>query len=336
MHIFPRRALRAVLAAGAALALAAMLLPVGPIAQAATFAETFTSTPFEIQRNGKTFKVQVTVLPIDDTASTLDITISEVKDPSGVARARASETWFRRITGFEADSRLSDGKLRPLNDQMQGFGKIEMDWSASEEMVLGCEGHTKTRKGRFAGTFKFQTGTDKFGTIQKSKLQGKLRSSDGECPVGGGSGSDDCPDESFSIAHTQEGGKATFFVEEDEGSNKATFGASAFDELENSWVLIHLLSGSLPSANADADESVTNGAVEGAAGTFTSGQSSYVATDEPYEELRGPCGGDREVVRRSTHGTWSGDFTLSFLLGSEVVVTGEGSAARWVVRASTP
>jgi len=301
------------------------MLVAGP-AQAAPENLNFTGKAFRIERGGVTYKVQVTAYRNPDGTTALQISIFKRKDPSGPAKGAAYEVWSRVISGFSANDNFSTGELHPTADQMEGFGNINMDWAPTDDLVKTCQGHNRSRKGRFAGNFKFKTGTDKFGTIEKGKLRGTLSSNDGDCP---GNNNNNCPKEIRSFQSF--GSEFFWFGGHEAGAEKAGLTAVKGEDLSNEWHLSHQIFAYLPQSNFELSDDVKTGMIKGADGTFTSGTSNYTAPGDSSDGLPQPCGDGKEYFNRSTTGTFEGNFTFNFLLGNDPKVTGEASATRLIV-----
>jgi hypothetical protein len=320
--VFTGRRLFAALTA--AITGAALLVP-GPAAAADPVSKSFSSDPFKVHHNGKTFKVTVNATA-NSESEIISVNFTQAKDPSGPAEGTRTVT-YSHDTKFSVNDKLSEGNLDPSEKQMGDYGKIDLVWHSTKPLVMSCNDHNRSRKGVFKGDFLFKTGEGVLGNVEKSKLPGTMFGRDNKCPTP--FSGNPCPDEGIHL-NTFTKDSASVFASKGDGPGRLT--AIFNKELGDGWFRSQFMSAAVPASNVTLSDNEKDGVMKGASGTFFSGKSEYSAEFEGVPGEPQPCKGDKESVTQSTSGEMSKGLKADFLIGPDTTVDGTGTAARINVR----
>jgi hypothetical protein len=80
------------------------------------------------------------------------------------------------------------------------------------------------------------------------------------------------------------------------------------------------------------DDKEKHGKLQGAAGSFFSGKSTYSSPNAGVSGGTQPCKGGKEYLQQSSTGSFTRGLKADFITGTDPVLKGQGSATRTIVR----
>ncbi|MDP9405735.1 MAG: hypothetical protein M3O86_03915 [Actinomycetota bacterium] len=274
-----------------------------------------------IRRDGVDYQISLDAFQFADTES-LSVTLSRTRNPDGVRFASQSHTWDFQLEGdrFNIRDDLSRATI-DTGRQLGRFGRIDVVFEKTGPIERSCDGLNREREGRLSGTFRFDTGTEKFGTITMLPRPARLFADEAvNCFDGGLPPTPSCPTPTRSVfGGRSRGPDMNLSAFEFDGSGSAFVDVSWFDSLGLAGgTLFHSISASVPSDRVSISDSLGSATIRGARGTFFSGTARFDATD-PALSNASPCGegGNKEAVSRFRQGRITGDFRADSFIGAD-------------------
>ena len=312
--------------------LAAVLVPMAPAAADANDFWSLETDPINIRRDGETYQMWIGAYDEGNAFESMGVNFTQRRNPDGIAQAtqlsqfsfilNAGENRFRH-----PENNLSRASLFTGND-LGVYGRIDLAFQATGDLISRCDGHNRTRRGAISGTVDFKSRTGLLQRVTVEPTRATLKLFDGECTQGGGG--NPCPTEGREISGTRD--NWTFYAFRTPDSVSVT--ATKFAPLDDSaGYLSSELNATLPESKMNLGDGLLHGSVSGMAGTYLSGRSEYTGSNFDNSAGWFNCGGDKERTVHYSEGRLDGNLTVNWFLHNDTVVgTGNANAARTIVR----
>ena len=324
----PRRMKRVAALAAFALMLTGLAVAGAPAAQANHFTvTTFESDTIEVEKNGKTFFVNIDAFAFGGEGAMISISFAQRKNPDGILSSRRGVSYSHN-GAFSANHELSSATAKIGSAGMGSRGIFDLDnWDPTGALNSKCGGDQVTRNGVFRGTVNFKSGEAALPNLSLRNIPGRLFAFGGEGCGGGGMG---CPTPGVSINLYDESRSIFASTSGDTGLIFANRGV----QLANGWTRYDSVDATVPDQNVSLNQTLKSGKIQGAPGLDIRGRSDYSSPNAAFDAPWQGCRGGKEYRTLSTFGSLDEGLFVDFLIGGDWQPKGDASGNRTQVRAA--
>lgn len=311
-----------------ALIISALAAPAAPAAADTPPAGEFwhlTSHPVAVKRGGQTYQMTVSVHQYDDSES-LSVTLSQKRDPKGVAVATQSHSYTFDMSGnrFTQSANLSKAKVGSAKT-MGSYGAVALEFAKNAATKSSCKGHVKSRSGKLKGSLTLKTGTKLFGTIKNVPSKGTLHFSDGKC---GTESSSLCPSSGLSVSAHNQDPSWTMVFSKTAGAKTADMWVYKSEAAKIKTAYIgNYISVQVPAKKVTIASDLSSAKVSAVKGTWLSGAGEFTGAGEAFDTPATACGRNKEYVTTLKSGEWQGNLSADFFLGTAAAIKGTHGTA---------